>query len=137
MTPSYTYLHTRFDVSKTRVGRCNHCATRPAYAWLADTGMRLDDGVRCPRCKHVLDKTSRSAHHMRAFTAEETAAEHAHVMARWVAKAAEDRAMAEACKADTDHSAEWGEFMAERYEAYAAAADKVVARLAKGRLETT
>lgn len=67
-----------------RVGRCpnTRClvrmgegwrttADRPAYAWKAVTGLRVDDGMRCPNCGSALNKTSREARHMREFTEDE------------------------------------------------------------------
>jgi len=44
-----------------RLGRCNYCAQRMTYVWHKSTGLRLDD-VRCPRCKGLLDRTSREVH---------------------------------------------------------------------------
>lgn len=61
-----------FD-SSYRVGRCQACRTRPAYAWPAKSGLRLGD-VRCPKCRRYLDRTSRMAHYMRELDAEEIAA---------------------------------------------------------------
>jgi len=67
-----------------RVGRCpnSHCRIklsdtawgtidRPAFAWKASTGLRLDDGMRCPRCGNLLDRTSREARNMREFTEDD------------------------------------------------------------------
>lgn len=54
-----------------RVGRCNVCHGKPAFAWKADTGLRLDDGMRCPKCRHSLDRTSREARYMREFNLDE------------------------------------------------------------------
>lgn len=44
--------------SSYRIGRCSHCADRPAYAWEAASQMRIDE-ARCPRCHHGLNATSR------------------------------------------------------------------------------
>lgn len=62
---------TRFDDSY-RIGRCNHCQSRPSYAWPAVSGLRLED-VRCPTCHHWLDRTSREAHRMYELTPDEIA----------------------------------------------------------------
>jgi hypothetical protein len=67
-----------------RVGRCpnSRCpvrmgngfmatSDRPAFAWKANTGLRLDDGMRCPRCGNLLGRTSREAFSLREFTEDE------------------------------------------------------------------
>ena len=59
--------------SSYRIGRCSSCEWRPAFAWPAYTGLRLED-VRCPRCGSLLDQTSRQVHSIRTLTpAEEEA----------------------------------------------------------------
>lgn len=67
-----------------RVGRCpnTRCAVRmgddwiarvdrPAFAWKANTGLRIDDGMRCPNCGQYLNKTSREAHGLKEFTEDQ------------------------------------------------------------------
>lgn len=74
MTATYpTYTSDEDFRNNFRVGRCNHCARRPSYYWPATSGLRLDD-VRCPRCRHLLDRTSREAHNMRGLTYDEITA---------------------------------------------------------------
>lgn len=81
--PDYSYLHGRFDHT-FRVGRCpnRRCTVqlregavgivdRPAYAWKANTGLKLDDGLKCPRCGSLLNRTSRDALRLREFTVDE------------------------------------------------------------------
>jgi len=53
-----------------RLGRCPNCSIRPAFAWLASTGLRLED-VRCPRCDYPLQLTSRMVYNVRSLTDDE------------------------------------------------------------------
>jgi len=67
----YSFLHDRFD-STYRLGRCRQSHGRPAFAWKASLGLRLDDGMRCPKCHHLLERTSRDVHNLRELTEDET-----------------------------------------------------------------
>ena len=127
---------TREIPASFRVGRCNHCRMRPAYAWDGRSGLRIDE-VRCPSCGSRLHATSRIAHRILILTDAEIDA------MRGEAIVACEQAAAEAREAASEWAAEaelhpFGsvdryrcELNEERYSEIAAANQKAVDRMRK------
>lgn len=117
-----------------RIGRCNHCSSRPSYAWPAVTGLRLDD-VRCPRCHHWLDRTSRETHRMRSLTPDEIQAVLGYAVAHAETQLEEARVMLAAWTTEpvTDDTSRWRrQFNMDSYGKTVKAGEERVRRLRRG-----
>lgn len=113
----------RIPDSSYRIGRCSHCANRPAYAWEAASHMRIDE-ARCPRCHHGLNATSREVAH--GFTVL-TVYEIASCLRR--AEASGDQARENYL---SERSASTDEFIRSIWDDRIADVDKRLARIRKG-----
>jgi len=120
-----------------RLGRCNSCPNRMVYVWPANSGLRLDD-VRCPRCKGLLDRTSRDAHLMRHLSDEEVSYMRQDAVDRMHATILEYRDAAQAWEDEmTLYDPDSGDYFrcelnANRYNEGVGTFKKALARLEKG-----